>query len=63
MLKKVCAVFLVLCCPALSSAGMLVVVAESSPLAEMDRHEVRQLYKWACEHVNMPADRKRRASA
>ena len=44
MLKKVCAVFLVLCCPALSSAGMLVVVAESSPLAEMDRHEVRQLY-------------------
>ena len=25
--------------------------------------EVRQLYKWACEHVNMPADRKRRASA
>ena len=44
MLKKVCAVFLVLCCPALSSAGMLVVVAESSPLAQMDRHEVRQLY-------------------
>jgi chromosome partitioning protein len=25
--------------------------------------EVRQLYKWACEHVNMPASRKRRASA
>jgi chromosome partitioning protein len=25
--------------------------------------EVRQLYKWACKHVNMPTFRKRRASA
>src|SRR3546814_21189480 len=24
--------------------------------------EVRQLYKWACEHVNMQASRKRRAN-
>src|SRR3546814_17030224 len=25
--------------------------------------EVRQPYKWTCEHVNMPASRKRRANA
>src|SRR3546814_9881128 len=25
--------------------------------------EVRQLYKWTCEHVNMQASRKRRANA
>jgi chromosome partitioning protein len=25
--------------------------------------EVRQLYKWACKHVSMPASKKRRASA
>ncbi|MFP5433967.1 MAG: ParA family protein, partial [Alphaproteobacteria bacterium] len=25
--------------------------------------EVRQLYKWTCEHVNMQASKKRRASA
>ncbi|MCK5885548.1 MULTISPECIES: hypothetical protein [Alcanivorax] len=44
MLKKLSVFFLALCSPALSCAGLLVVVAESSPLAEMDRHEVRQLY-------------------
>ncbi len=44
MMQKLSVFFLTLCSPALSFAGMLVVVAESSPLAEMDRHEVRQLY-------------------
>ncbi|MED5389678.1 MAG: hypothetical protein VX793_12540 [Pseudomonadota bacterium] len=44
MMQKLSVFFLALCSPVLSFAGMLVVVAESSPLTELDRHQVRQLY-------------------